>query len=54
MTVAEQDKIVIKHGEWGGILEIDVNNLERILQFESGLHLYTSSQKHMLVPESIH
>ena len=34
--------------------EMNVDNLKRILPFESGSQLDTSSQKYMLVPESIY
>ena len=54
MTVMEQDKSVIQHGEGQGILEMNVDNLKSILPFESGSQLDTSSQKYMLVPESLY
>ena len=53
MTMMEQDKIVIQHGEVRGILDMNVDNLKSILPFESGSQLDTNSQKYMLVPESL-
>ena len=43
----------IYHGEGRGILEMNVDNIKRIPP-ESGSQLDTSSQKYMLVPESIY
>ena len=54
VPVVNQDKSVIQHGEGQGILEMNVDNLKRILPFESGSQLDTSSQKYMLVPESLY
>ena len=54
VPVMKQDKSVIQHGEGQGILEMNVDNLKRILPFESGSQLDTSSQKYMLVPESLY
>ena len=54
MTVIEQDKSVIQHGEGRGILEMSVDNLKIILRFDSGSQLYTSGQRYMLVPESLY
>ena len=50
----EQGKIVIQHGEGQGILEMNDDNLKRIVPFGSGSQLDTSSPKYMLVPESLY
>ena len=52
VTMVTQVERVNQHGEGSGVLEMNVENLKRILPFESGLQLDMNSSDYVLVPKS--
>ena len=52
ITIVTQVEKINQHGEGSGVLEINVENLKRVLPFESGLQLDMNSSEYVLVPKS--
>ena len=52
ISMVTQVERVNQYGEGSGVLEMNVENLKRVLPFESGLQLDMSSSDYVLVPKS--